>query len=312
MSQDEWCFMAHSFKGLFKRAFFYLAPLFGAWFLRLIYFTCKKEFKGKPVDERGSIVVFWHGRLAMMSFVYNKFWRLADGRLKKAKVIISDHKDGEFIVRVISHFGIGTIRGSSSKGGARAVALALKELKSGTDVIITPDGPRGPRHSVAAGAGLLALKTKAPFYVLNYEASSYWQFSSWDAMILPKPFSKITFSLKKIELTSDESGVRREIMNALWRSSEDDGGDSVARLKEQYCTRLNSWANSLRKRKKPLLLDDEMGQISTKIASEIGAKIDISDPYGDKNSKNIDKKIQSDKIQSADAKLKNDKELADV
>ncbi|BCX79706.1 hypothetical protein LBC_11680 [Campylobacter sp. 19-13652] len=255
-------------------------PFLAALVLRLIYITCKKEFKGDPIDDRGSVVVFWHGRLAMMSFIYAKFWRRKDGLQKSAKVIISDHKDGEFIVRVIEYFGIGTIRGSSSKGGVRAVAQALKELKSGVDVIITPDGPRGPRHSVALGAAAIAIKAKAPVYALNYEADRFWQFKSWDKMILPKPFSKITFSLSPLSLSDDSFLARREIMNALWCIGHDDGGKSIKDSEVEYCEELNLWAQSLRRRKKPLLLDEQMAQISHKISEQTGVAIDISDPYG--------------------------------
>ena len=109
--------------------------------------------------------------------------------------MISDHKDGEIIARVISFFGIGAIRGSSSKGAVKALAQSFRELKSGTDVIITPDGPRGPYHSVADGAVVIAQKQNAPIQILNYEASKFWQLKSWDKMIIPKPFSKISYML---------------------------------------------------------------------------------------------------------------------
>lgn len=271
--------MGKSSKKILKEIFLNFAPFLVSLILRLIYITCKKEFKGNQVDDRGSIVVFWHGKLAMMSFIYDKFWKRKNGKKKGAKVIISDHKDGEFIVRVIEYFGIGTIRGSSSKGGARAISQALKELKNGVDVIITPDGPRGPRHSVALGAAAMAIKTQAPFYVINYEADKFWQFKSWDGMILPKPFSKITFSLTPVSLSKDLSTARREIMHHIWQASQNDGGDSIEHNKLEYCKRINLWASSLRQRKKPLLLDDEMVQISHEISKEVGLEIDLSDPY---------------------------------
>lgn len=280
--------MAHSFKAIFKKIFLFIISFLVAFFLRLIFFTCKKEFKGNLIDDRGSVVVFWHGRLAMMSFAYYKFWHRQNGKNKQAKVIISDHKDGEFITRIIQRFGIGAIRGSSSKGGVRALSLAIKELKSGVDIIITPDGPRGPRHSVASGAAALAIKTGAPFYVLNYESDNYWEFKSWDGMILPKPFSKLTFNLTPVNLSTNQYCARREIMQHLWNLSYLDGGMSLENSQKEYCIRLNLWANGLRKRKKPLLLDDEMINISYEISKKVGIDIDLSDPYGKS------KKIQED------------------
>ena len=159
----------------------------------------------------------------MMSFAYRRWW-LRDFGKRRAKVIISDHKDGEIITRVISHFGIGAIRGSSFKGGVRALMGAIKEIKSGTDVIITPDGPRGPFHSVADGAVILAQRLNLDIYALNYEASSFWKFRSWDEMVLPKPFSRINYSLSApLNLTGlDLDAGKEAIRQLLFASAEQD------------------------------------------------------------------------------------------
>ena len=130
-------------------------------------------------------MLFWHGRLALMSFAYVHWWKNGQNPQRRAKVIISDHKDGEIIA----------IRGSSSKGAVKALAQSFRELKSGTDVIITPDGPRGPYHSIADGAVVIAQKQNAQIQILNYEASKFWQLKSWDKMIIPKPFSEISYTL---------------------------------------------------------------------------------------------------------------------
>ena len=142
-------------------------------------------------------MLFWHGRLALMSFAYVRWWKNGQNPQRRAKVMISDHKDGEIIARVIAFFGIGAIRGSSSKGAVKALAQSFRELKGGTDVIITPDGPRGPYHSVADGAVVIAQKQNAPIQILNYEASKFWQLKSWDKMIIPKPFSEISYTLSR-------------------------------------------------------------------------------------------------------------------
>lgn len=163
--------------------------LFLIW---LIFLSCKKQWKGSQISHEAHVVLFWHGKLAMMPFVFKKWWIN-----KHAKVIISDHKDGEIITRVISHFGIGSIRGSSSKNGARALVNAFRYIKSGVDVIITPDGPRGPKHSISDGCVIIPQKTNAKIVILNYTASKFWQFKSWDGMILPKPFSTIFYSISE-------------------------------------------------------------------------------------------------------------------
>ncbi|MAD41416.1 MAG: hypothetical protein CL623_03390 [Arcobacter sp.] len=93
--------------------------------------------------------------------------------------------------------GTGLIRGSSSKGAAKALISTIKEIKAGSDVALTPDGPRGPRFSVAPGVVAIAQKSNAKIIVLNSKPSKYWQFSSWDKFILPKPFGKIDFYLSE-------------------------------------------------------------------------------------------------------------------
>ncbi len=85
----------------------------------------------------------------------------------KVSALISQHKDGEAITRTVEYLGIHSIRGSSSKGGAKALISAIKEIKAKNDVAITPDGPRGPRHSVADGIVAISKKTNARILIFN-------------------------------------------------------------------------------------------------------------------------------------------------
>nr|WP_314441835.1 lysophospholipid acyltransferase family protein [uncultured Campylobacter sp.] len=207
-----------------KRLFFRASEYLIFILIWCIFLTCRVKFTPTKLPEKPCVVVFWHGRLAMMSFAYRRWWLRDFGSKRRAKVIISDHKDGEIITRVISHFGIGAIRGSSFKGGARALMGAIKEIKNGTDVIITPDGPRGPLHSVADGAVILAQRLNLDIYALNYEASSFWKFRSWDEMVLPKPFSRINYSLSApLNLAGlDLDAGKEAIRQLLFASAEQD------------------------------------------------------------------------------------------
>lgn len=207
-----------------KRLFFRASEYLIFILIWCIFLTCRVKFTPTELPEKPCVVVFWHGRLAMMSFAYRRWWLRDFGSKRLAKVIISDHKDGEIITRVISHFGIGAIRGSSFKGGARALMGAIKEIKSGTDIIITPDGPRGPLHSVADGAVILAQRLNLDIYALNYEASSFWKFRSWDEMVLPKPFSRINYSLSApLNLTGlDLDAGKEAIARLLFASAKKD------------------------------------------------------------------------------------------
>ncbi|MCX7965476.1 MAG: DUF374 domain-containing protein [Syntrophorhabdaceae bacterium] len=113
--------------------------------------------------EKGQnfIVCFWHGRLLMMPFA----------RLRKTgKVLISRHRDGEFIARVIKFFGLESIRGSFRKKSVSSVREIISSLKDGFDVAITPDGPKGPRFKVKQGIIELARITKTPILPVTYSA----------------------------------------------------------------------------------------------------------------------------------------------
>lgn len=161
--------------------------------IKIIFFTCKKTYSNTKLSEKTCFLMFWHDRLAMMPFAKKHWWP----KTRQTSVIISDHKDGEIITRVIKRFGIGAIRGSTSKGGARVLIQSFKDIDNEIDILITPDGPRGPRHSISDGSVIIPQKKNIPIQILNYEASKYWQFKSWDKMILPKPFSKIEYFLSE-------------------------------------------------------------------------------------------------------------------
>ena len=206
----------------FKRSVFInLAPRIIYFFIWIIFLTCKKSFSKTNLTNEPCVVLFWHGRLALMSFAYVHWWTNGQNPQRRAKVMISDHKDGEIIARVISFFSIDAIRGSSSKGAVKALAQSFRELKSGIDVIITPDGPRGPYHSVADGAVVIAQKQNAQIQILNYETSKFWQLKSWDKMIIPKPFSKISytlsppFSVTDMPLEAARGLIKKEMENEL-------------------------------------------------------------------------------------------------
>ena len=161
--------------------------------VKIIYFTNKKVFHHpKLKNDEAFIFVAWHGDL--VSCPINYFNTRPKGVVK---TMISQSKDGEIISRVYSLFGVESIRGSSSKGATKALISTIKEIKKGCDVALTPDGPRGPRFSVADGVVAIAQKSDARIIVLNSKPSKYWQFSSWDGFVLPKPFGKIDFYMSE-------------------------------------------------------------------------------------------------------------------
>ncbi len=124
----------------------------------------------------------------MQPFLYKK---LRDKR--DIYAMISEHSDGEIIARLIGFFGFKSIRGSSKRGGTKALFNVFKKLKDAKDIAITPDGPKGPRFSIANGVVAIAKKNDTKIIIFNYKADKYWRFNSWDKFVVPKPFATIEF-----------------------------------------------------------------------------------------------------------------------
>jgi lysophospholipid acyltransferase (LPLAT)-like uncharacterized protein len=160
----------------------------GGALLKLLGMTWRGTSHGREVilarAARGERTVYtlWHGEMLPILY-YHRIW---------TGVMISEHRDGEIIARVVRKFGAFAFRGSSSRGGARALLEGVRLIRSGVDVAITPDGPRGPRHSFAPGALLLAYRAGAPIATITVHVDRTWQLGSWDGFIIPKPFARVT------------------------------------------------------------------------------------------------------------------------
>jgi len=140
---------------------------------------------GKPVTAN-YIAALWHNRLLLISFVLKKFLPQRPGA-----GLISASRDGDLISDLTRRFGFDVVRGSSSRLGASALRELESVLASGHDVLITPDGPRGPAYELGPGIVFLAQKTGAAVVPINMEFSSCWRVNSWDGFILPRPFAKV-------------------------------------------------------------------------------------------------------------------------
>ncbi|WP_258864896.1 lysophospholipid acyltransferase family protein [Helicobacter sp. MIT 14-3879] len=166
----------------------------------LLYFSSRNRFYiNDNVYNNNAIFVFWHGEFLMLPFLYRKI-----RKNPKIFVISSEHFDGELMVKLYSYFGFKSIRGSSSKGGRRVLIQAFSKLKEGFDTAITPDGPKGPYHSIADGVVAMAQKTGVNVVVLQTISSKFWQLKTWDKFIIPKPFASIKYyALEPFKLDSN-------------------------------------------------------------------------------------------------------------
>lgn len=143
------------------------------------------------------ILAFWHNRMLLMPFPY---------RGQKACIMNSIHRDGEIISRVIQHFGIVSVRGSSTRGWIGGLKGMIEAYQYGYDLIIVPDGPRGPRYQAKPGVLQLARATGAPVYPVTYGAAWHTTIGSWDRLLVPFPFSRVAYIVgQPISVPADAS-----------------------------------------------------------------------------------------------------------
>ena len=128
---------------------------------------------------------FWHGRILPATVYF---------RRRGIVVITSENYDGEWIARIIQKFGYGTARGSTSRGGPKALLQLVRDVKS-KGVAFTLDGPRGPAEVAQPGAVWLAKATGNPLLPFHAEAASSWTLKSWDRTQIPKPFTTVAMAI---------------------------------------------------------------------------------------------------------------------
>ena len=163
----------------------------GANLLRVLSRTWRMRTVNEPVlttarlNRTPLLFTLWHGQMLPI------LWQHRD---QSIAILISEHRDGEIIARIAQRFGCRSIRGSTSRGGSRALLALARELSEGRDAAITPDGPRGPAHSFAPGALVAAQRSGKPMILVAAHAEKAWQLRSWDRFIIPKPFTRVTIA----------------------------------------------------------------------------------------------------------------------
>ena len=162
------------------------APAVVAWAVRLLALTLsirRDERAVAPLWEAGVPIVYavWHGRILLLPLLYGR---------RAVRVLASRSGDGELVTRYVGRFGIDAVRGSTSRGGAAAVRQLGRWLREGREVLVAPDGPRGPAEVVKPGIVGLARLGGAAIVPVAVGASSEWRLGSWDAFRIPRPFAR--------------------------------------------------------------------------------------------------------------------------
>ena len=149
--------------------------------------------------DRPPIYSLWHDRIFAGTYFL---------RDRGIVVITSQSLDGEYIARFLKRFGFGTVRGSSSRGGVKALVEMIRLMRRGMAMAFTVDGPRGPRYVAKSGPIFLAKKTGSPVLPFIVECAGFWTVGSWDKMQIPKPFTRARFIMADpMYVPSDASDV---------------------------------------------------------------------------------------------------------
>ena len=186
------------FKDIFKKIIHH--HLFVLCIVRLIQFYTEFIFLTSRIEIcinhksanilRSNAVCFltlWHGKMILFPKVMSCFG--------KFQVLTSLHKDGEYVDKFIQLYGHKSIRGSSDKNGLSAIREIIKSIENNNRIIITPDGPRGPRYKVNSAVTNLASRFKIPILIIAFVASRFKVLNSWDAFEIPLPFTKIIIDI---------------------------------------------------------------------------------------------------------------------
>lgn len=204
----------------------------GAWFIpRFAPFLLRTLSRSWKIEELGSghwdaaharpgmLVILWHGRMALAMPV---------GAGLGLSVLVSPSDDGMLVLPMLERFGYSWVLGSSNRNQARAVREMLERLKSGGRIVITPDGPRGPRHGTNPGPAWIARETGFPILPVGCVADRAWHLKSWDAFTVPKWGARVVVNYAEPievppEASEEELAAATERMRARMMSAEEQG-----------------------------------------------------------------------------------------
>jgi hypothetical protein len=173
--------------------------------IRVLARTWRFSLRG-DLPSSPSVVAFWHDEMLPMWAIFAR----KQGNTPLS-ALTSLSKDGDILAQLLSDWGYHVVRGSSSKGGKEALEQMITVAEHNM-LLITPDGPRGPRHSMKAGAVIAAQKADVPLYLCRMAARGHRFERSWDKFLLPYPFAYVRVVITKVDISS-RSEVSRAIQD---------------------------------------------------------------------------------------------------
>jgi lysophospholipid acyltransferase (LPLAT)-like uncharacterized protein len=204
-----------------------IAAFLGAGFIKLL----GRTWRVRTIDEHfmddsrehspALIFTFWHGRMLPLSYCY---------RGLAIQVLASEHRDGELMGQTIRRLGFGHVRGSSTRGGSRALRELVTKLAEGYDLGITVDGPTGPKHVFKAGPIEIAKISGSWIVPATTSSRKHWVTTSWDALEVPKPFTDVAIRFGRpvrvptdatAQVIEEKRQEAEEILRAITRSNDE-------------------------------------------------------------------------------------------
>lgn len=207
-------------KWLGNKLFPTLMATAGQAIIKALLWTCHWEVDGldyfkKIADHEKCILILWHNRLAIIPSILYKF---APHFIYTA--FVSKSRDGDLISAVIHSYAAGKTIRVAHNARHQALRELMRYLEEKKEVIImTPDGPRGPRYEAKPGVALAAIKTQAHIVPLTWTSSRFWEFKTWDRLRLPKPFSTIKVTFKTPLFFANEVGTTLQQVQDTIQSS---------------------------------------------------------------------------------------------
>jgi len=180
--------------------------------MRILGLTLRREVVGEVASLKAHpdpiIFVLWHNRIAVSPFLWRKIFPK-----REVVVLTSASMDGAVLAAAVKVFDVGAVHGSSSRRGAAAIVALRRAAREGKDLVLTPDGPRGPRYHLQPGVVKIAQTTGLRIVPMQIDYLSCWRLRSWDRFQIPKPFSRVRVTLHEalsIPRKLDAEGFEKE------------------------------------------------------------------------------------------------------
>jgi lysophospholipid acyltransferase (LPLAT)-like uncharacterized protein len=186
-----------------------LRVLAGSWRMSTLH-----EERWRPLYEAGRPIVYllWHEVLLPLLWHH---------RRQGVVIVVSENRDGQYLSDFADVLGYRSVRGSSSRGAARALLGAVRELQAGFSVAFTPDGPRGPRRELKPGVVAAAQRGGGAIVPVHARADRAWRLDSWDRFLIPKPGARVTVTYgRPFEVSPGDEGLAAGLAEAAVRLAE--------------------------------------------------------------------------------------------